>query len=136
MASAFLIAALTSSQIGKIAKVYSERYLIKAAFILYALALVIIPFVPNLLLLLIPTIFFGIAQGIIFPSIFTLLSGLAPMGHRAALMSANTTISRLAMTLGPLLMGVIIGMWGISSAFYAGAVFSISMFTLAVIMIR
>ncbi len=136
MASMFLTAAFTSSQMGKLAKVYSERNLLKAVFILYALALVIIPFVSNLWLLLIPSIIFGAAQGIIFPSIYTLLSGLAPMRHRAALLSVNTTVSRVGMTLGPLLMGSIFGILGIGSVFYAGAGFSIAMFVFAVIMIK
>jgi len=136
MASMSLTVALTSSQLGKLVKVYSEKNLIKSAFILYALAFVIIPFVPNLWLLLIPTIIFGIAQGINSPSRETLLAGLAPMKHRAAFMSVNVTVLRLGQTLGPLLMGVIFGMWGISGVFYVGAGFSIVMFALAVIMIR
>ncbi len=136
IASMGLTAAFTSSQMGKLAKVYSERNLLKAVFILYALALVIIPFVSNLWLLLIPSIIFGVAQGIIFPSIYTLLSGFAPMRHRAALLSVNTTVSRVGMTLGPLLMGAIFGIWGIGAVFYAGAGFSIAIFVLAVIMLK
>ena len=136
MASMPLTTAFTSSQLGKLAKVCSERNLIKAAFVLYALALVIIPFVPNLWLLLIPTLIFGFAQGINIPSRVTLLAGLAPMRHRAAFMSINEMVVRLGQTLGPLLMGVIFGIWGIGGVFYVGAGFSIAMFTLAVIMIK
>ena len=136
IASMSLTAAFTSSQLGKLAKVYSEINLLKATFILYALAFVIIPFVPNLWVLLIPIIIFGIAQGIIWPSIQTLLAGLAPMKYRAAFMSVNATFSLLGMTLGPLLMGAIFGIWGIGAVFYAGAGFSIAIFVLAVIMLK
>jgi len=136
LASTSLTTAFTSSQMGKIAKVYSERYLIKAAFILYALALVIIPFVPNIWLLLIPTIILGVALGIIFPSMIALLVGLAPMRQRAVFISVSETLVRLGQTLGPLLMGVIFVMWGISGVFYAGASISIVMFAFATIMIR
>jgi len=136
IASMSLIAAFTSSQMGKLAKVYSEKNLLKAAFVLYPLALVIILFVPNLWLLLIPTIIFGFAQGIVAPSGQTLLIGLAPMKHRAAFMSVNQMTLRLGQTLGPLLMGAIFVLWGIGGVFYAGAAFSIATFTLLVIMIK
>jgi len=131
-----LTAAFTSSQMGKLAKVYSEINLIKVAFILYALALVIIPFVSNLWLLLIPTMIFGIAHGINDPGRITLVSRLAAMRHRAAFMSVDETFLLLGVTSGPLLMGAIFVIWGIGGVFYAGASFSIIMFTLAVIMIR
>lgn len=136
MASMSLTTAFTSLQLGKLTKFYSEKNLIKTAFILYALAFVIIPFVPNLWLLLVPAMIFGIAHGINIPSRVTLLAGLAPMRHRAAIMSMNEMAVRLGQTLGPLLMGVIFGIWMIGGVFYAGASFSIAMFLLAVIMIR
>jgi len=136
MSGRSLAAAFTSLQLGKITRILSEKNLIKVAFILYALALVIIPFVSNLWVLLIPTIIFGIAHGINEPSFHTLLSELAPMKHRAAFMSVNQTVIRLGQTLGPVLMGLIFAIWGINGAFYAGACFAIVIFALAVIMIK
>jgi len=136
LASMSLTTALASSQMGRLARVYSERNLLKAAFILYALALVIIPFVPNLWALLIPTLIFGVAHGISNPSRLTLLVGLAPIKHRAAFMSISATVLQLGQTLGPLLMGAIFGIWGMAGPFYVGAGLSIVMFALAVIMIR
>jgi len=136
LASMSLTTAFASLQMGKLAKVWSEKNLLKTAFILYALALVIIPFVPNLWALLIPTLIFGVAHGISNPSRLTLLVGLAPIKHRAAFMSISATVLQLGQTLGPLLMGAIFGIWGIGGPFYVGAGLSIAMFTLAVIMIR
>ena len=136
MSSSSLSTALTSSQLGRLAKVHSEKTLIKAACVLYALALVIVPFVPNLWLFLIPAIIFGIGQGLNMPSIQTLLAALAPARQRAALMSINGTVLRLGQTLGPLVMGAIFGTWGASGTFYAGAGFAIAMFIVVVIMIR
>jgi ACDE family multidrug resistance protein len=135
MSSMSLTTALTSSQLGRLTKAYPERTLLKAGYIFYALALVIVPFVPNLWVLLIPTIIFGIGHGLNIPSIQTLLAGLAPMEHRAAFMSINGMVLRLGQTLGPLLMGVVFGLWGIGAVFYAGAVFAIAIFMLLVTMI-
>ena len=78
MAVMSLTTAFTSSQLGRLAEIYSERTLLKVTFILYALALVMIPFVPNLWAFLIPIIIFGIAHGVNIPNLQTLLAGLAP----------------------------------------------------------
>jgi ACDE family multidrug resistance protein len=136
MATMSLTTAFTSSQLGRLARVYSGRTLLQASFIIYALALVIIPFVPNLWVFLIPIIVFGIAHGVNIPNIQTLLAGLAPMEYRAAFMSVNGMVLRLGQTLGPLLMGAVFGLWGMSGVFYAGAGFSMLMFVLVMVMIE
>jgi ACDE family multidrug resistance protein len=136
MAMMSLTTALTSSQLGKLARVYSGRTLLQASFIIYALALVIIPFVPNLWAFLIPILVFGVAHGVNIPNIQTLLAGLAPTEYRAAFMSVNGMVLRLGQTLGPLLMGAVFGLWGASGVFYAGAGFSILMFVLVMVMIE
>ncbi len=128
MASVSLIAAITSSQLGKITKFCSERNILKISFILYALALLIIPFIPQLGLFLIPILIFGIAHGINIPVVQSLLAELAPMKYRATFMSISGMTFRVGQTLGPLLMGVVISVWGISGAFYAGTALSIVMF--------
>lgn len=135
MSSSSVSTALTSSQLGRLAKAYSERSLIKVACVLYGLALVIIPFVRNLWLLLIPTIIYGTAQGLNVPSIQTLLAGLAPMKQRAALMSINGMVLRLGQTLGPLVMGAVFVTWGMDGPFYVGAGFAVAMLMLVVAMI-
>ncbi len=130
MSAMSLTTAVISSQLGKLAKTYSKKTLIGVAYILYGLALVIYPFVPNLWLLLIPTVIFGIAHGMNIPSIQTLLAELAPMEYRAAFMSVNGMVLRLGQTLGPVLMGMIFAVWGIEGAFFAGAGFSFAAFFL------
>jgi ACDE family multidrug resistance protein len=136
MSSMTVAMALTSSQVGRLVKVYPERTLIKAASVLYASALIIIPIVPNPWLLLIPAIIFGIAQGINIASIPTLLAGLAPVKQRAALMSISGMVMRLGQTLGPLLTGIVVATSGIGGAFYAGVGFAIVMFAVVVVMIK
>jgi len=128
MSSMSLTAAFTSSQLGKLARVYSEKTLLKVAFIFYILALLMIPFVFKLWAFLIPIMIFGIAHGINIPIIQTLLAGLAPMEYRATFMSISGMTFRVGQTLGPFLMGLVIGVWGIGGAFYAGAGLSIVMF--------
>ncbi|MGB3903984.1 MAG: MFS transporter [Anaerolineae bacterium] len=119
--------AVTSAQLGRLAKLSSERTLITAGCILYAVSLVTIPFVSNIWLLLIPTVVFGVAQGINIPSLMALLADLAPMEQRGALMSINGMVLRLGQTLGPLIMGAVFVVWGTGGAMYAGAGFALAM---------
>ena len=131
-----LTTAGTSSQLGKLSSKYSQKTLLKAAFIIYAVSLLIIPLMPHLWLMIIPLIIFGIAHGLNIPSLQTMLTNLAPVENRAAFMSLNGMVLRLGQTLGPIIMGFVFTFSGIAGVFYAGAVFAIIMFLLILIMIR
>ncbi|MEA2087235.1 MAG: MFS transporter [Candidatus Caldatribacteriota bacterium] len=128
MAGVSLIAAFTSSQLGKITSFFSERTILKISFVLYALALSIIPFIPRIELFFIPILIFGIAHGMSIPVIQAFLARAAPLKYRATFMSVSGMTFRVGQTLGPFLMGVVIGIWGIGGVFYAGAGLSIAMF--------
>jgi predicted MFS family arabinose efflux permease len=118
--------AFTSSQLGKLARRFSETTLIRASFVFYAVALAIVPFISNLGLLLIPTLLFGVGLGIGFPSIQTLLAALAPKDYLATVISVNGAFFGLGQTLGPLLMGLAYGIGGIDGVFYTGVSFAIA----------
>ena len=82
-----LTTAITSFQMGKLNQKYSERTLLKTAFIFYAVSMLLIPLFNSIWLMLIPLIFFGAAQGLNIPSLQTLLANLTPAENRAAFMS-------------------------------------------------
>ncbi|MCI5211810.1 MAG: MFS transporter, partial [Candidatus Electrothrix sp. ATG2] len=90
------------------------------AYILYAVALLLIPCISSLPMLLFPVVLFGIAQGLNIPSVQTMLATLAPLEYRASFMAVNGMVLRLGQTLGPLLMGMFFVLWGIDGAFFAG----------------
>lgn len=136
MSSMSFSTALASSQLGRITRILSQRTLVKAAFCLYALALALMPRMPSLWALLLPTVLFGIAQGINIPSLQTLLAGFAPVEHRAALMSINGTVLRLGQTLGPPVVGIPFGLWGLEGAFVTGVIISLVMFGLTYALLR
>ncbi|MBD2774206.1 MFS transporter [Iningainema tapete] len=115
---------ITASQLGKLANKFRPTTLIRASFVLYALALLIVPFIPNIWLLLIPTTIFGMGLGLGFPSIQTLLAELAPREYLATILSVNGTFYGLGQTLGPLLTGIVFGIGGISSVFFTSVVFA------------
>ena len=127
MASVSLIAAVISSQLGKINKLFSRKAILKMSFILYTLALLIIPLISQLWLFFIPVIIFGIAHGMSIPVIQALFAEAAPLKYRATFMSVSGMTFRVGQTLGPFLIGLVIGVWGIGGAFYAGAALSVTM---------
>jgi len=83
--------------------------------------MVLVPFMPNLWLLLIPAVICGMANGANMPSIQTSVAELAPLEYRAAFMSLNTTMLRLGQTIGPPLIGLAYVYGGLDATFFAGA---------------
>lgn len=128
--------AITSAQLGNITKRFNERTLVKTSFLIYGIALLMIPIINNIWLLFLPIILFGFAQGINIPSIYTLLANMSPLKYRAAFMSLNGTVLRLGQTLGPLIMGLIFGIWGLKGVFYAGGIISFFAFLIILMMVR
>jgi ACDE family multidrug resistance protein len=116
-----LSTAVVSSQLGRINRRLSLGTIIKIAFAVYALALVLIPFMPSLWLLLVPVIILGVAHGANVPSIQTAVAGLAPIEYRAAFMSVNATMLRLGQTLAPPLMAVAYVYGGFEATFLSAA---------------
>lgn len=136
LSSVCLTTTVTSSQFGKLTKRYSEKTLIKSVFIIYAIALFIIPFVRSIWLFIIPTAILGFAQGVNTPSIQTLLARLAPIEHRAAFMSLNGMTLRLGQTIGPLLLGAIYLVLGFEGTFFVSAGLSVAMFIMVLVLLK
>ena len=107
---------------------FSPERLITYAFALYALSFLAIPFLPGHWLVAIPVALFGVAQGMNYPVVMSLLAGLAPTEHRAIFMSANGMVLRVGQTLGPLIMAGVFAWGGMTWVFYAAMGICIGMF--------
>ena len=136
MSSVYIASALSSSQMGKIIQRFPEKAVIRASFLLYAVALVIVPFMPNTWLFFIPALLLGAAQGISLPTIQTLLGGLSSNENRAIIMSLYGTALRLGQTLGPPLLGIVFAISGIDAAFYVSCCLALAAFGLIFVMIK
>ena len=108
----------------------SEARLFLAAFVLYALALVAIPFIELFWVIMIPSAIFGLAHGINIPTIHSALARKSMLDYRAAIISLNHMVLRLGQTLGPLIMGSMFVVGGIHYPFALGFVLSLLMFLL------
>ncbi|AFY56914.1 arabinose efflux permease family protein [Rivularia sp. PCC 7116] len=123
-----LAVAISASQLGWLIQRFSEITLIKASFILSAVALVMIPFMPNPWMLLIPNVLFGISLAFALPSSQALLAGLSAQDSRAGFMAVNASVQSLGQALGPILGAVAITFGGIKVVFLTAAVYSVIAF--------
>ena len=127
IASMSIFQALISLSLGKILKYFHKKTLLKFAFICYAFSFALMPLMPNIFWLLIPTLFFGIAHGINIPIVQSLIAGYFPTSQRAFFMSINRMVAQLGQALGPVLMGLILMGYGLDYVFYFGS--AIALFT-------
>lgn len=121
LSSMSLTTAIVASQMGRLSKRFTLGSIIKAAFFIYALALLLVPFMPQLWFLLVPAIIFGLAHGAGLPAIMTAVAGLVPFKHRAAFMSINGAVLRLGQTIGPALVGLLYTLGGVDFPFLVAA---------------
>lgn len=121
MSGMSLTTALTSSQLGRLARVARPSTLIGVAGLFYGLSLAGVRLAPTLGWLAVPALAFGVAQGLNIPTLQTLLATLAPLEQRAAFLSLNGMVLRLGQTVGPLLMGWAFGLGGMDAVLYGGA---------------
>jgi ACDE family multidrug resistance protein len=125
-----LSTAVTASNLRSLSRVLSPERLITNAFALYSLSFLAIPWLPGHWLVAIPVALFGVAQGMNYPVVMSVLAGLAPTEHRAIFMSANGMVFRVGQTLGPLIMAGIFAWGGMDGVFYASAGICMGMFVL------
>ncbi len=136
LSGASLTTAVVSSQLGRLTGRFREKTLLRCAFLLYAAGLALVAVTPTLLLLLIPSALFGIAQGINLPNVFSLLNAHAPNENRGAFMATNGMALRTGQTVGPLLMASLAGALGATGAYLATACLALVAFLLAFAVIR
>ena len=136
LASTSITAALASTQVGRLADRFSEKALIRTSYLLYAVSLCLVPLVPSVWLLFVPTVLFGVAQTLNLPNAFSLLNEAAPDENRGAFISLNSTILRLGQTLGPVLMLAATLPFGLGAAYLLATTLAAAMFLVAFALIR
>jgi MFS transporter, ACDE family, multidrug resistance protein len=125
LSGASLTTALTSAQLGALTRRINERTLLKIAFFLYAAGLTLVALVPNVWLLVVPAVLFGVAQGINLPNVFSLLNAHAPSENRGAFMATNGMSLRAGQTIGPLIMAATAGTLGLTGAYLAATALAV-----------
>ena len=102
----------------------------------YDAGLALVALVPNVWLLLVPAVLFGVAQGINLPNVFSLLNAHAPSENRGAFMATNGMSLRAGQTIGPLLMAATAGTLGLTGAYLAAAALAVIALLLIITLLR
>ncbi len=135
--SAFsVVTAIVSSQLGRIQRHLKPLRIFKLGFVLYGVSMLAIAFVSQAWQLVFPIICFGIAHGIMIPSVPNVLVTYAPINVRAGFMSINGMILRIGQTLGPVSIGFFYMIGGTGFAFIGGAIVAVCMFVISLFMIK
>ncbi len=116
-----LVTAAVASQSGRIGTLLRPERQIRASLLIYLLAMLLYWRSHSWGFILLPTVLFGLAHGMILPCVQSLLVGFAPTRERAAFMSANSMLTRTGQTLGPLFAGVFYSLYGFTGAFLSAA---------------
>lgn len=120
MSTGAVASGLTSLALRRLAIRFAEPSMVRASYFLYALSLAGMVLVPGTWTMCLPVLLFGVANGLNVPNVLSMVAALAGTRHRGAMIAANGTLLRLGQTLGPLVMGAAVGVWGVAGPFVAG----------------
>lgn len=120
-----LATAIVASQLNHFYNRFTMKTLIFIGFGTYLFSFALIPFVDNIVLVLILMMIIGFGQGINIPAIFHVLTSIAPLNQRGAFMSINSMSVRGGQTVGPLFAGLLFGLWGLPWVFWTAAAVSV-----------
>jgi len=116
---------ISAFNMGRLAARFSEQTLLKFSFVAYVISLLLIPYMPAAWSLALVIMVFGLAQGINLPVIITLISAETQLESRAAVMSLNGMVLRIAQTIGPLVITLIYGIAGFEGVYQFSSFFAL-----------
>jgi MFS family permease len=117
--------AVTSANLGRLARRLGEVGVMRVGFVVFAAGLALIPWAPSVWALALPAVLLGFAFAATIPVVMVLLTAIAPVDRRGAVMSLNGTVLRLGQTLGPPVMALVHRRAGIDAVFFVGALFAL-----------
>jgi MFS transporter, ACDE family, multidrug resistance protein len=88
---------------------------------LMALFLVLFPSLNSLPLLMLSSGLFGVAFGLVTPSLYTLLANIAPPNLQSSILATGIGMGFLGQFLSPLFLGLVLNHFGLSIVFYSCA---------------
>lgn len=97
---------ISATQVGKVSKLLPPNKILVLAASLYMTSLLLMPLMPSTYLLIIPLLIFGFGNGLLMPTLQTVLAGKAPLEQRGIFMSFNGMVLRLGQTVGPIVVGL------------------------------
>lgn len=122
--------AAASCLLGRLARRYSSRTMVVAGSAFFGLSMLLMPLVgggSNVWFCVLPVLLYGLGQGLVYPTVMSSLSTVAPPEGRGIIMAVNGTILRLAQTVSPPLCGVLFALGGFSGVYLLGTAIAATM---------
>jgi MFS family permease len=122
VAASPVVSTIMSTQAGRIRELMSFRQMLVSGLVLSGIGVWLNVSMPMLALLLVPALLRGLAQGVLNPSVNTLVAEFAPQDSRAAVMALNSMMFRIGQTFGPLVFAGAAALGGMDAVFHAGGI--------------
>ncbi|MBP0001673.1 MAG: MFS transporter [Cyanobacteria bacterium SID2] len=94
-------------------------------FGLMAATLAPIPFVEAFWGMLVAAAIFGLGFGLVLPNLYNALANIAPFELKSSVLAIGTGVSFLGQFASPVILGVVLELFGLESVFYAAAILTI-----------
>jgi EmrB/QacA subfamily drug resistance transporter len=113
-----LAAAMFLVPIGKVADIAGRKRIFLWGIVIYTLASLLCAIAPTAALLIAFRVLQGIGSAFIYGTSVAILTSVFPLGERGRVLGITTAVTYLGLSLGPVLGGLLTGLWGWRSIFW------------------
>jgi MFS family permease len=136
MSTTSVATVVVSLRLGAMTGRFGSFALLITAYACYVISMLAAPLAPSLLILVGPSLLFGVGNGLNIPTLQSALAGSVEPEVRAAVMALNGMALRGGQTIGPLLAGIAFLSGGLGAVFILGAGVAVAMIGLAFLFLR
>ncbi len=124
IAFTFVFVAVVASNLRFFIERFGGTNTVVMGFVGYALSLLIIPFAPNVAVILLAMMLFGFGHGTVLPALQNLVVSIAPTEKRAVVTATYSSMVRIGQTIGPIFASAI-AVYSIDGVFLASSLLSL-----------
>ncbi len=131
-----LVAIVQGGLVGRLAKMFGERVLVRVGLFLMIAGLGLIPYANDVWVLGIVLVFLAFGLGMNTPSLNSLITQYGDSSHHGGILGVSQSFSSMARILGPTWGGFSFDQFGISSPYFSGGVVMFLAFLLSMLYLR
>lgn len=136
MSTTSVATAVVSLRLGALSGRFGSFALLIGAYLCYIASMVTAPLAPSILLLIGPSLLFGVGNGLNIPTLQSELAGGVRHDVRGAVMAVNGMALRAGQTIGPLVAGVAFTAAGLTGVFALGVGVGVALMVVAFLFLR
>lgn len=117
-----LVAAITAPMTGRLVEAVGELRLTRAALLLGAAAVALVPFVAQVPAVYLAPVLLGVANGLTLPLLLGLTAASVPADRGGTALGLRATLNQVSATAAPLAVGPVIAAYGVAMGFAVAGV--------------